>query len=142
MVDEIRTHTGPGDQPGAEESLELTNVDDVGDGADDSPTQRSPRRPWWRRALQGLAIAVFVLVVLGALLYNFGGMMPPSAKAKAQYGQLQALGAVAPVENRFHIPIPGCVCHSDNPVLQVEHSKRSLNQCMSCHGAGGEAAGR
>jgi hypothetical protein len=132
MVDDRDIYEPPGEFDAAEEDPE----------ADGAETQRGLRRPWWQRALQGLAIAVLVLVVLGVLLYNFGGMMPPSAEAKAQYGQLQAMGAVAPADKRFHIPIPGCVCHSDNPVLQVEHSKRSLNQCMSCHGAGGEAAGQ
>jgi hypothetical protein len=100
------------------------------------------RRLWWQHALKALAVAAIVLVVLGVLLYNFGGMMPPSAKARAQYGQLQAMGAVTPIEQRFHIPIPGCVCHSDNPVLQMEHSRRSLNQCMSCHGGGSAGAGQ
>ena len=96
--------------------------------------ERAPRRPWWQRALRGLAIAFGVLALLALLLYNFGGMMPPTAEAKTQYAQLQAVGAVKPVPERFHIPIPGCVCHSDNPVLQMEHSTRSMNQCASCHG--------
>ncbi len=99
-----------------------------------------PRRPWWKRVLKGFAIAVAVLVLLAVLVYEFGGMMPPSAEAKAQYAQLVAAGQQPPVPNRLHIPIPGCVCHSPDPVLQVQHSTRSMNQCASCHGGGGPVA--
>ena len=110
----------------------------------DSSTEieHKPRRPWWKRVLIGLAITGAALVALAALLYNFGGMMPPSAEAKAQYESLVAAGQTTPAQKRFHIPIPGCVCHSDNPVLQVEHSRRSMNQCASCHGSGGVMAGQ
>jgi hypothetical protein len=110
------------------------------DASEEAATKR--RRPWWQRTLIGLAIAAGVLGLLALLLYNFGGMMPPSAEAKAQYQILADAGQAPPVDSRFHIPIPGCVCHSDNPVLQMQHSTRSLNQCMSCHGEGGVAAGQ
>lgn len=92
-----------------------------------------PRRSWWIRALKGVGIAVLALLVLGVLLYNFGGMMPPNADAKAQYAQLVAAGQQPPAQRRLHIPIPGCVCHSPDPVLQIQHSTRSMSQCASCH---------
>jgi hypothetical protein len=107
-----------------------------------APEPAPRRRPWWQRVLIGLAFAVLLLGLLAVLLYNFGGMMPPSAEAKAQYASLVAAGQVPSAESRLHIPIPGCVCHSDDPVLQVEHSKRSLSQCMGCHGGSGAVAGR
>jgi hypothetical protein len=102
----------------------------------------APRRSWWKRVLKGLAITVVALVVLGLLLYNFGGMMPPSAEAKAQYAQLKAAGAVPSAQNKLHIPIPGCVCHSSNPILQIQHANRSMNQCAGCHSGTGIVAQR
>jgi hypothetical protein len=100
------------------------------------------RRPWWKRTLVVLAIATAALVALGLLLYNFGGMMPPTAEAKSQYAQLESMGAVEPIAHRLHIPIPGCVCHSDDPVLQLQHAERSLKQCAGCHSGRGIATAR
>ncbi len=34
------------------------------------------------------------------------------------------------------IEIPGCVCHSDDPVLVEEHADYRMNQCFGCHAGG------
>lgn len=101
--------------------------------AQEPPAPRSAGRVV-KRVLIGIGVAIAVLAVLGAVLYKFGSMWPPSAEAKATYAQLEQQGSVPPVDKQFHIPIPGCVCHSDNPVLQVQHSNRRISQCMECHG--------
>lgn len=95
-----------------------------------------PRKmPWWQRILVTLFGALLLLILLAALAYNFGSMWPASREVQAEYDLLVASGQVRPVENRqFHIPIPGCVCHSKDPVLTVEHEDRRIRECSSCHG--------
>jgi len=97
-------------------------------------TQCAPRRPLWQRFLITIGVVLAVLVVSALLLYKFGSMWVPSAEARTQYAQLEAAGQVPPIENRFHIPIPGCVCHSDDPVKTMQHSTRRISECMGCHG--------
>ncbi|HSK47604.1 MAG TPA: hypothetical protein VLA05_06320 [Coriobacteriia bacterium] len=96
-----------------------------------------PRAPLWRRVLFGAFVTVAVIFFAGATLYRFGSMWPPSAEAKAAYAELEANGQVPHVTKRqFHIPIPGCVCHSNDPVLAVQHADRRISECMQCHGGG------
>ena len=92
------------------------------------------RRPWWQKLLIGLGVVIASLVALALALYLFGSMWFPSSEAKAAYAQIEAAGQAPPIERQFHIPIPGCVCHSDNPVPVMEHSNRRIRQCMDCHG--------
>ena len=92
------------------------------------------KRPRWQKLLIGLGVVIASLAALAAALYLFGSMWFPSSEAKASYAQIEAAGQAPPVERQFHIPIPGCVCHSDNPVLVMEHSNRRIRQCMDCHG--------
>lgn len=80
----------------------------------------------------GLVLAS--LLLLAVVLYGFGGMMPPSEEARTLYADEVAAGRQPAIESRFVIPIPGCVCHSDDPVLQMQHSVRRMNECSSCHG--------
>jgi hypothetical protein len=81
-----------------------------------------------------VAVVVAVLAVTGVLLYSFGGMWPASDASKAAYAAEVAAGRQPAIEARFTIPIPGCVCHSDDPVLQIQHSNRRMSECRGCHG--------
>ncbi len=104
-------------------------------GAVATADEEPPRRPWWSRLLVVLAYTIGVLAVIFALAYNFGSMWFPSRETRAQYDQLVAAGqANPPTEQQFHIPIPGCVCHSKNPATVMAHQDRRIRQCMGCHG--------
>jgi alkanesulfonate monooxygenase SsuD/methylene tetrahydromethanopterin reductase-like flavin-dependent oxidoreductase (luciferase family) len=89
-----------------------------------------------KRWLAGIGITVAVLAVVAAGLYLFGGMQPPSAEARAAYAADVAAGGQPAVDARFVISIPGCVCHTDDPVLQVQHSVRRMSECGGCHTRG------
>ncbi len=93
-----------------------------------------PKDPLWKRLLFGAFVTFAVLFFAAAVLYKFGSMWVPSAETKAEYEVLRASGAAPEIERRFHIPIPGCVCHSDDPVLTMQHSTRRVSECMGCHG--------
>lgn len=99
----------------------------------EGPAQPTRRRRVVRRLLIGIAVTVVGLILLGVALYNFGGMWLPRRDLRAQYDQLLAAGQVPPVDNRFVIPIPGCVCHSDDPYLTMQHSERRIRECSGCH---------
>jgi hypothetical protein len=87
-----------------------------------------------KRILKGIGVAVAVLVVVAALLYEFGGMLPASAGSQAAYAAEVAAGRQPAIQARFTIPVPGCVCHSNDPVLQMQHSNRRMSECGRCHG--------
>lgn len=89
-----------------------------------------------RGLLIGLGLAGLVLILLALVLYNFGGMWLPKHDMRAQYDRLVADGRVRPVDQRFVIPIPGCVCHSDDPYLTMQHAERRISECSECHGGG------
>jgi len=97
-----------------------------------------PGRPLWKRVLKWTAIvvgcALVFLVFAAVMLYNFGGMwgsVYPDMGPK--YERLVASGDAPPLRQRFVIPIPGCQCHSTDPVLTAQHSKRRMNECGKCH---------
>lgn len=91
--------------------------------------------PWWQRILVTLFVAFLLLVLAAALAYNFGSMWTPSREARTQYEQVVASGETPPRgDHQFHIPIPGCVCHSKNPVRVMEHEDRRISECQGCHG--------
>jgi hypothetical protein len=96
--------------------------------------ETEPAAPRWKRVLFGVFVALAVVFFLGATVYRFGSMWTPSADASATYAVLEARGDAAALESRFHIPIPGCVCHSDDPVTTMEHANRRIGECMDCHG--------
>ena len=106
-----------------------TAAPEQGGAASEPPRARRTMR----RVLAGLAIAVGGLVVLAGLLFAFGGMERPSPETQAAFDQMVAEGRAAPVERRFVIPIPGCRCHSDDPVLTMAHSVRRIRECSGCH---------
>ncbi|HEY3317731.1 MAG TPA: hypothetical protein VGK50_04850 [Coriobacteriia bacterium] len=108
----------------------------------EEPSQaRSPRRVLRRIGLTLLAL-LGLLVVLALGAYQFGSMEPPSAEVRARYDALVAAGKAPPAPNGFHVPIPGCRCHSSDPVLQVQHATIPIRQCSSCHGGGRAQAAR
>jgi len=91
----------------------------------------------WKRVVKrifiGIGVTIFGLIVLAALLYQFGGMWVRTPEMRAAYKDMVAAGTAEPVNYRFTIPIPGCTCHSDDPVLQAKHSVRHVKDCMKCH---------
>jgi hypothetical protein len=89
-----------------------------------------------KRVLVGLGVTVTVLAILAGALYLFGGMQPPSAEVRAAYAAEVAAGRQPAIAARFTIPVPGCVCHTDDPVLQVQHSVRRMSECSGCHSRG------
>jgi len=93
------------------------------------------KAPLWKRLLLGAAFAFAALFLVTGVLYRFGSMWFPDPEIKARYDTLVTTGAVPDtVKQQFHIPIPGCVCHSDDPVVTMQHSTRRISQCMECHG--------
>lgn len=93
------------------------------------------RIPWWQRIIVTLFVAFLILILLGAVAYNFGSMWFPSTETRVAYQAAVEAGDVStPRERQFHIPIPGCVCHSDDPVTVIEHEDRRIRECSSCHG--------
>ncbi len=92
-----------------------------------------PRRGLLGRILLGIGWTVAALVALGIVLYLFGGMWIRTPEMRSAYDQLVASGQQPTLERTLVVPIPGCVCHSDDPVLQAQHSTRHVRDCMSCH---------
>ena len=85
------------------------------------------------KALPWICLGIATLALLAAVVYVFGGAMPPSEEARAAYAQEVADGYQPPLPSSFVIPIPGCVCHSDNPSSVMRHSVRHLAECGACH---------
>jgi len=94
--------------------------------------------PRWVRVLKRIGITVVALIALvvvaAVLLYNFGGMSGSAVPGVLdQYDQMVAAGQAPAIQRRFVIPIPGCQCHSKDPVLTAQHKRRHMNECMKCH---------
>lgn len=89
--------------------------------------------PLWKRLLWGVFWTVAVLLTLAVVLYEFGGMSVRTPQMRQAYDDMVAAGQAPALESAVVIPIPGCVCHSDDPVLQAQHSVRHIRDCMSCH---------
>jgi hypothetical protein len=87
-----------------------------------------------KRVAIGIGAVVLFLAVAAAALYFFGG---PSGtvypELTPQFDQMVATGQAQPVQKRFVIPIPGCKCHSTDPVLTAQHQRRHMNECGRCH---------
>lgn len=97
-------------------------------------TETAPGPRPSRRVLRRVIAWVGLALAAAALAYSFGSMQPPSTSMRAAYDRTVASGRAEPVEARFHIPIPGCVCHSPDPVVQAQHSTRYIRECAGCHG--------
>jgi hypothetical protein len=91
------------------------------------------RTPMLRRLLTSAGTVLAALLVLAGLLYTFGGMWPPSEAARVAYAAEVAAGREPAIADRFTLPIPGCVCHSADPVQQMRHSTRRMSECAGCH---------
>ncbi len=119
-------------EPSAEES-----TIDSAEGAVAEEAACPSAGPRWKRVVKrifiGLGVTIVVLIVLAALLYQFGGMWVRTPEMKTAFNDMVAAGTAEPVNYRFTIPIPGCTCHSDDPVLQAKHSVRHVKDCMKCH---------
>ena len=85
------------------------------------------------RVLLGIGWTFVRLVTLGTLLYLLGGMWVRTPEMKTAYDELVLTGQQPAIEAAFVVPIPGCVCHSDDPVAQAQHSTRHIRDCMTCH---------
>ena len=100
--------------------------------------ERAPGGLRWKRVLRragiGIGATAITLMVLGVLVYEFGGMSGSAIPGvEAQYAQLVASGQAQPIQTRFVIPIPGCQCHSKDPTLTAQHSRRRMSECAKCH---------
>lgn len=83
----------------------------------------------------GFGTMVLALIAIAVLLYFFGGPAGPSREVRDAYAELEAAGAItqpAP-EPQLVLPIPGCRCHSDDPVAIVHHAEYRLRDCAACH---------
>ncbi|MDP3629324.1 MAG: hypothetical protein Q8S43_00010 [Actinomycetota bacterium] len=85
------------------------------------------------RVLLGIWWALIGLVTLGIVLYLFGGMWLRTPEMKSAYDELVLTGQQPAIEAAVVVPIPGCVCHSDDPVAQAQHSVYRIRDCFTCH---------
>ena len=104
----------------------------------EQPDDGAPVAPRWKRVLKWTLLAIggtlVFLVFAAVMLYYFGGMSGSVyAELGPQYQQLVASGQAPALRKRFVIPIPGCTCHSTDPVLTAQHSRRHMNECGKCH---------
>lgn len=89
-------------------------------------------------------IAVLALVVI--IVFAFGTPQAPQGGAAviaetptdSTSAEPVREGEVPPPDpsSPLAIEIPGCVCHSDDPVLVEEHADYRMNQCFGCHSGG------
>lgn len=86
-----------------------------------------------KRWLAGIGIVLTALFAAAAVLYAFGGEQAPSPQARSAYAAEVAAGQQPALQAHFVIPIPGCVCHSSDPVLQMQHSVYRMSGCGGCH---------
>jgi hypothetical protein len=92
------------------------------------------------RILKRVALAIAGLIValalVGALLYEFGTMERPSPRMTAAFQRMVAVGQARPVPAVWPaVPIPGCRCHSKDPVQTMLHTTYRIRDCGRCHGA-------
>lgn len=115
-----------------------TERDDVLPAEEAASAEIRGKRPWWQKLLLGLGGTVVALVLLAALLYGYGGMGSSAndPAMKQQFQQLVASGQAQPVQKRFVIRIPGCTCHSNDPVQTEVHRYYRMSECAQpgCHG--------
>ena len=120
-------------------NIDAETADESVDGpAETDALECKPRKPLWWRVLRATAITVgsliALLIVVGLLLWNFGGMSGSvHPELLTQYDQMVASGQAPAIQSRFVIGIPGCQCHSTDPVLTAQHTRRHMNECGKCH---------
>jgi hypothetical protein len=92
-----------------------------------------PRRTL-KRVLAWVGVVLGGLLLVALVLYGLGGPGGVTQDVRDQHAALVVAGKAPAVEDRFVIPIPGCTCHSDDPVLIVEHAERRMRDCFgTCH---------
>lgn len=101
--------------------------------APDRLRRAGPLRRFVVRALVTLAVIAGVLVLSAVILYSYGSMERPGVHTRQAFESMVAQGAADPLPRRFTIPIPGCRCHSPDPVLGMRHSTYRIRECRSCH---------
>jgi hypothetical protein len=118
-----------------------TTFDPDMDPAEERLGQDAPRkRSLLKRIALTLLTIVGVLVVAGVMLYEFGSMERPSPQMRTQYEALVASGQAPRLPRPgFHLPIPGCKCHSTDPALTMQHEGYRIRDCGSCHGGAAQA---
>jgi hypothetical protein len=109
-----------------------------GEFADEFPALRPGG---WRRVVKriliGLLATVGVLIVLAVVLYEFGGMWGSADPTiQSEYDAMVVRGQAKPIQARFVIPIPGCICHSTDPVQTAKHRVYRMSECGRCHNGG------
>jgi hypothetical protein len=85
------------------------------------------------RVLWGAFWTLAVVAALGIVLYSVGGMWTRTPEMRSAYDTLVASGQQPPLERTFVVPIPGCVCHSNDPVSQAQHATYRIRDCFGCH---------
>lgn len=103
---------------------------------DTTPAEKPEGRRRLKRVLLGVVATFGMLALLAVVLFEFGGMSGSvnDPAMEQQYKAMVASGATQPVEHRFVVGIPGCQCHSTDPVLTEQHRNRRIRDCSSCHG--------
>lgn len=95
-----------------------------------------------RRIAWAMAVVAVIAVAALVFLYVVG---TPSVQAEPSPVVQNTEEAEAPSSQQapepdpsspLAIQIPGCVCHSDDPVLVKEHESYRMNQCAGCHAGG------
>lgn len=91
----------------------------------------------------GIIALVAVGLVLGVAAFAFAFGTPqtpvapqagvPTAQAPSASASAPATSDPAGEKAPFAVQIPGCKCHSDDPVVVEEHSRYRMNECRSCH---------
>jgi hypothetical protein len=122
----------------SEHEPETVDTDELAERPPSPAEECAPKKPLWVRVLKGAGITivslVVVLVVGAFMLYNFGGMWGSAEPGVLeQYDEWVATGQAPAIEKRFVIPIPGCNCHSKDPRLTAQHTRRHMNECGKCH---------
>lgn len=105
------------------------NAADIEAAEQPPPASRKRSRRWLRR----IGATAAALAAAGVVLYAFGGMWIRTPQMRQAYDAMVERGERQPLPSRLVLPIPGCVCHSDDPVLQAEHSRRRIRECTTCH---------
>jgi hypothetical protein len=127
------------------EGMDPEPVDElVADGpAGETPPAPRRRLGWLAKTGIALVTVVALLALTALVLYNFGTMESPSPEMRVQYQQLVAAGLTQKAPDPgFHVPIPGCKCHSTDPVLTMQHEGLRIRDCSQCHDRVGPQAAR
>lgn len=92
-----------------------------------------------------LALGVIVVFAFGtpqaaetSVVAQASVPVPPMGEAALAGESQVTTGEVPPPDpgSPLAIEIPGCVCHSDDPVIVQEHASYRMNQCFGCHAGG------